>query len=111
MAHRLTIWALPLAAYRQVIEHVPGDRSVWVDLLTRWAAKTQKPTGRAKITRLHYAPIDTGESEFDWPARASIKASQIAHSSEELRNGFIKEKSMIEDAVRRLWIPSRDDSM
>lgn len=37
MAHKLTRWALRLAAYHYVIEHVLGDRNVCADLLTLWA--------------------------------------------------------------------------
>lgn len=58
-----------------------------------------------------YSPIDTGASEFDWPTRASIKASRIAHSSEEIKNGFTKQKGIIADAAGRLWIPIQDDGM
>lgn len=34
-ASKLMRWALKLSVFRYVIEHVPGERNVWADMLTR----------------------------------------------------------------------------
>ena len=36
MAQRLENWKAVLGQYRYAIEHIPGERNCWGDLLSRW---------------------------------------------------------------------------
>lgn len=52
VAHKLMRWAIMLSAYRYVIEHVPGERIVWTDILSLWAAAPSTRSGNKKIALL-----------------------------------------------------------
>ncbi|KAE9040561.1 hypothetical protein PR001_g7013 [Phytophthora rubi] len=45
-ADKLQRWAMPLLAFRYVIEHVPGEVNAWGDLLSRWGAGPALKQGR-----------------------------------------------------------------
>ena len=66
------IWAIKLSAFRYFIEHLPGEKNVWADILIRWAVTTKssihiKQNVRAKS--LVEAPISpVMDSKFDWTA-------------------------------------------
>lgn len=66
--NKITRWAIKLSTYRFEIEHVPGDRNVWADLLTRWAVQPRSTIGsRLQRSRLMVAPINPGlQAEYDW---------------------------------------------
>ncbi len=51
-ASKLMRWAIKLSAFRYVIEHVPGERNVWADMLTRWAVAPKNSTSPKKIASL-----------------------------------------------------------
>ena len=56
-SNKLTLWALKLSAYRFVIEHLPGERNLWADLLMRWAVKSRIRVKCFKFASLFHAPI------------------------------------------------------
>ncbi|CDF33987.1 unnamed protein product [Chondrus crispus] len=66
-ANKLMRWALKLSACLYVIEHLPGERHVWADLLTRWAVKPGIIVKCIKLVTLFYAPITTEtKTKYDW---------------------------------------------
>lgn len=69
---------LTLSAFCYVIEHIPSEKNVWADMLTRWVVQPRnkvKPSGSIKA--LMSAPINNGlDHKFDWPVRDDIVASQ-----------------------------------
>ena len=38
VVHKFQRWALRLAEFNFTIEHIPGESSIWADILTRWTA-------------------------------------------------------------------------
>ena len=73
-------WALKISEFRYVIEHVPGERNVWADMLTRWAVESPPMGVKSwKISRLLTAPINPSVvEEFDQPSKADIIAAQLS---------------------------------
>ena len=79
-ASKLMRWAIKLSAFRYVIQHLPGDRNIWADMLTRWAVtpKSNINSNRVgKLKSLMMAPINPGvDSELDWPPLQDIISAQ-----------------------------------
>lgn len=45
-------WAIKLSALRYVVKHLPGERKVWADMLTRWAVKNPAQVQAFSVTRV-----------------------------------------------------------
>ncbi|MEP0580138.1 MAG: reverse transcriptase domain-containing protein [Marinobacter sp.] len=69
MAQRLENWKGVLGQYRYAIEHIPGDRNCWGDLLSRWV---KVPTVPVRSVAVH-SPCNADDS---LPALDVIRASQ-----------------------------------
>lgn len=113
-ASKLMRWALKLSAFRYVVEHIPGERNVWADMLTRWAVRPSNAIksvpSSLRLKSLMVAPINPGlDSKLDWPTMKEIAASQNRSNTEPPRNfknidGILKNGNVI-------WIPSKDAQM
>jgi len=112
-ATKLMRWAIKLSAFRYIVEHLPGERNVWADMLTRWAVQPRTSVNAkrvAAIKSLILAPVNPSlDKTLDWPSLADIKASQKKSKEKPPRrfqesNGIIQYKDVI-------WIPSNDNSM
>ncbi len=69
-ASKLMRCALKLSAYKYVIEHLPGERNVWADMLTRWTVKQRSSVRAGKLASIMYASLTPSSSdELDWPER------------------------------------------
>jgi len=107
-ANKLMRWALKLSAYRYVIEHLPGDRNVWADILTRWGVKPCGSVNTAKIAKLMYAPICPSASEkYDWPKMEDVARSQ-QESSETAPRRFRLQEGILQDSRSVVWVPRAD---
>lgn len=113
-ASKLMRWAIKLSAFRYVVEHLPGDRNVWADMLTRWAVQSKATIttdGHARFKSLMLAPVSPGlDPELDWPTLDGIIASQDA--SKELAPSSSKStsKGLVNDEGVS-WIPSTDHKL
>ena len=58
MAQRLENWKGVLGQYRYQIEHIPGERNCWGDLLSRWV---QVPSIHIRSVAL-YSPCNADDS-------------------------------------------------
>ena len=67
-------WALKLSEFRYVVEHFPGERNIWADMLTRWAVKPRnKVSAILPINALLLAPISPSlDPALGWPSRSDI---------------------------------------
>ncbi len=113
-ASKLMRWAIKLSAFRYVVEHLPGERNVWADMLTRWAVCPNSSINVKKVGRLKslmMSPINPGlDPELDWPNLNEVISSQknaqesppasFQHTDE----GWVNEEGAI-------WIPSSDESL
>lgn len=80
-ASKLMRWALKLSAFRYVVEHLPGERNVWADMLTRWAVGTNSGIRALEhqpaITSLMIAPVNPRiYTRLDWPSLQDITMAQ-----------------------------------
>eukprot|EP00171_Calliarthron_tuberculosum_P001247 IDg1247t1 len=55
-ASKLMRWAIKLSGFRYVVEHIPGDKNVWADMLTRWVVRPTNSINGESMLRLsrHY---------------------------------------------------------
>ena len=111
-ASKLMRWAIKLSAFRYVVEHLPGDRNVWADMLTRWAVSPRKlisSSRTAKIKTLMMAPINPGlDPSMDWPSHKDIIESQKSTKEKPPASFKKTEKGWI-DASGVNWIQSNDE--
>ncbi len=108
---KLMRWALKLSAYRYIIEHLPGERNVWADMLTRWAVKPRSSDRAGKLASIMYAPITPSASdELDWPERSSLMKSQ-ADSEETYGKRFKMKDGLIQDSSGIVWVPNDNDML
>lgn len=56
-ASKFMRWALKLSSFRYIIEQVAGDRNVWADMLSRWAAKPIQKVEALRANALLVAPV------------------------------------------------------
>lgn len=78
-ANKLMRWDLKLSAFRYIIEHVPGEKNVWADILTRWAVQPKNivtPTGVGKLCALMVAPMNPLSSTNSTGPRSRISTSR-----------------------------------
>jgi len=112
-ANKLMRWALKLSAYRYVIEHLPGKRNVWAEILTRWAIRPRDRVSTVKLARLMLAPITPSEDEdYDWPIRDDIIKSQNGSGRTEIYpSRFCRTDGVIQDGRGVFWIPNSDETL
>lgn len=107
-------WALNLSELRYVFEHIPRERNVWADILTRWAIM---PIKEIKVSRksigsksLMIAPINPRVDErLDWTNMEDVIASQRRSSLQPPKN-FVKVNERYKDG-NIIWIPSDDTQL
>ncbi|OWZ11615.1 hypothetical protein PHMEG_00015334 [Phytophthora megakarya] len=85
---KLLRWAMKLMNYRYVVEHVPGEHNVWVDMISRWARNHIPTLKRLRTTRAAPAadsqpvsalrPLD--DDHFEWPTLDKLREAQARHS-------------------------------
>ena len=69
MAQRLENWKAVLGQYRYAIEHIPGERNCWGDLLSRWVKVPSVPVRSVDV----HSPCDADDS---LPSVDVIRAAQ-----------------------------------
>ena len=69
MAQRLENWKAVLGQYRYAIEHIPGERNCWGDLLSRWVKVPSVPVRSVAV----HSPCDADDS---LPSVDVIRAAQ-----------------------------------
>ena len=110
-ARKLRRRALKLSAFHYFVEHLPGERNVVADMLTRREVQSNTTEDATKIPRaksLMRAPMVTAiGSVLDWPTREDVKNSQAA-SAEKTPKRFKKRKDRIQNDRGVLWIPVDD---
>lgn len=113
-ASKLMRWALRMNEFRYIIQHLPGERNVWADMLTRWAVQTNnqiKPSTIVSVKSLMVAPINPSlHREYDWPTLIEIEKSQ-KKSGTKPSNRFKIKNQVYRDNRGVIWIPNDDDSL
>ena len=113
-ASKLMRWALKLSAFHYVVEHLPGERNVWADMLTRWAVSSNRSINAAKVIKaksLMYAPINPGiDNTMDWPSFGDIVKSQ-SKTKELPASSFTNTEQGIKNEKGQLWIPKDDKEL
>ena len=104
-------WAIKLSAFRYLVEHLPGQRNFWADMLTRWAVCPKSSINPKKVGQLKslmMGPINPRlDPELDWPTLKDIISSQQnaqnspPSSLRQADEGWVKEKGAT-------WISSTD---
>ena len=111
-ASKLMRWAIKLSAFRYVVEHLPGERNVWADMLTRWAVYPKSSVCTDKVGRLKslmMCPINPGLSEeFDWPTCKEIIASQT-NAQESVPSSYRKKDEIWVNEEGATWVPDCDE--
>ena len=111
-ASKLMRWAIKLSAFRYVVEHLPGERNVWADMLTRWAVYPKSSVSTDKVGRiksLMMCPINPGLSEeFDWPTCKEIIASQT-NAQESVPPSYRKKDEIWVSEEGATWVPDCDE--
>ena len=82
MAQRLENWKAVLGQYRYAIEHIPGERNCWGDLLSRWVKVPSVPVRSVAV----HSPCDADDS---LPSVDVIRAAQrkaVADLGDNLRS-------------------------
>ena len=116
MAQRLENWKSVLGQYRYAIEHIPGERNCWGDLLSRWVKAPSVPVRSVAV----HSPCDADDS---LPSVDVIRAAQrkaVADLGDNLRSfpTTFGQVSLADDLFRVrvgsrdvLWIPSGDKAL
>jgi RNase H-like domain found in reverse transcriptase/Reverse transcriptase (RNA-dependent DNA polymerase) len=100
-AARLLRWALRLASYQYIIEHITGSDNVWADIMTRWAAPP--PLACRRIRRLLVAPICTPD-DFIWPSTSEIaRVQQNSPIPAEFQR--LEATGLVMTPASTIWIP------
>lgn len=111
-ANKLMRWALKLGEFRYTIEFLPGEKNVWADMLTRWAASPNHIVSNSKVVALKsllLAPISPGlEEGLDWPSMQDIRKSQET-SKENAPQRFVSSNQGLVDKNGVHWIPYEDE--
>lgn len=72
------LWSLKLSAFHYIIEHVPGEKNVWADMLSRWAVELMKSVASSnagRVSALMVAPIKPRiDKALDCPSMHSRQA-------------------------------------
>ena len=117
MAQRLENWKAVLGQYRYAIEHIPGERNCWGDLLSRWVKVPSVPVRSVAV----HSPSDADDS---LPSVDVIRAAQrkaVADLGDNLRSfpTTFGQVTLADDDLFRvrvgnrdvLWIPSGDKAL
>ena len=110
-ASKLMRWAIKLSAFRYVIEHLPGERNVWADMLTRWSVYPKSSISSKKIRRaksLMMCPVSPAtDPKLDWPTMNEIILSQ-KNAKESPPASFQRTDEGWVSKRGAMWIPSND---
>lgn len=98
-------WAVRMSAYNYVCIHISGTDNTWADLLTRW---TIPLTIRRLIT---IPPLPTTFTDFEWPTKESIQASQETYASSRPPNATLVDKVWHCNPNGAIWIPGADTDL
>ena len=100
-------WALFLSSFNYRIEHIPGDRNVMADILTRWMRGYRGQLSKAKriaaLNSNHSVPR-APVTESEWPSRDEILTTQN-QSKDNPPTSSTKQTDGLITIARRTWIP------
>ncbi|KAG6616303.1 uncharacterized protein IUM83_03561 [Phytophthora cinnamomi] len=111
---RLQRWAMRLCGLHYIIEHIPGEKNVWADIVSRWHAREIVAVAAVQTRSRHIVPVEElsplrplADEQFIFPKRADLHAAQLAASRERSR---LQHASEEEDGVvtvdNRPWVPT-----
>ncbi len=98
-ADKLQRWSLLLMGYDYRIVHLPGEKNVWADLLSRWG--TSEPSICA-LKLVQFWPSAQLDDRFQWPGRAELLKIQLA-SGEKFQ--FRDEDGLGKTEAGQWWVP------
>ena len=103
--HKIARWALALMGYNYIIEHIPGEKNLWADLLSRWGL----PSRTMCIKNFPVVrPLD--DPEFSFPTRQEIVECQ---SKENIKDRDDLSYNQYGEITHRdkLWIPENNEEL
>ncbi len=110
-ASKLMRWAIKLSAFRYVVEHLPRERNIWADMLTRWAVNHKQSVSAIKVVKsdsLMCAPINPDiDKTLDWPTMTDIMLVQQS-TEEEPPKSFRNTDDGVKNDKDILWIPDKN---
>jgi hypothetical protein len=81
---KLCRWASKLFALKLVIEHIPGESSIWADILSRWKGDGEQKILRPTLKVLQWnRVIPLANEEFFWPGLDEIRGEQKVSADQE----------------------------
>jgi hypothetical protein len=127
-------WLLTLSHFHLIsLEHLPGERNIWADLLSRWGQPeyhtpiTESTPLNAKVSKLaqkrkkhpKYKKMlgELSKPSFEFPTKEFIEVSQNFHYDNEYNETFKPDGELLEGVTEvkqiiyykeKLWIPSAD---
>ena len=106
MAQRLENWKAVLGQYRYAIEHIPGERNCWGDLLSRWVKVPSVPARSVAVD----SPRNADDS---LPSVDVIRATQrmaVAALGDNLRSfpTTFGQVTLADDDMFRVRVGNRD---
>eukprot|EP00171_Calliarthron_tuberculosum_P015922 IDg15922t1 len=114
VVHKVQRWAFRLAEFNFTIEHIAGDKNVWADILTRWAAPNfdRYPARKMGVFR---APLIT-EERPELPSVEVFSGSQGRYPPSE---GTIQKLKLNLDIASgswknpsgKLYVPTEDEEL
>ena len=94
---RLMRWASRLVSFRYIINHIPGTKNLWADLLTRWGAKRD-----VKVRTMRVPNIPNFDN-IEWTSVSEIARKQV-ESISELRDNDIDFSYLNYDEDKQVWL-------
>ena len=115
---KLERWALRLHAFPFTLEHITGEKNVWADMLSRWAAPRKNQHLENKCLRVQRVRDNTfvrpftgvrplQAEEFQWPDMFEIKQIQ----QKVLTENKFKPNSIVENTKRLNTQLDRNDGL
>jgi hypothetical protein len=81
---KLCRWASKLFAFKYVIEHIPGESSIWADVLSRWKGDGEQKILRPTLKVLQWNGVSPlANEEFFWPGLNEIRGEQKVSAEQE----------------------------
>ena len=101
-------WALYISIFNYEIEHIPGDRNIFADLLTRWGRGYRKSSGLSICTLVldSCQQLVPAAGDIIWPSLDEIREAQIEHTVEARNLNLQKNNEGLYIQNDVIWIPS-----
>lgn len=104
VAHKRIWSALKRSTYRYVIKHIPGNKNVKADQLSRWKAAFDARAGHTSFLVMIHAPMGDEVETTDWPDMNMFQQVQ-QNTTEQNSEGLKVIEVIIKDIEDRVCIP------